>query len=105
MKRSASLSMMPKLNKRGDMTLKQDLLLLDIDDRVMVKIVVFDGKHNIADKWEEDSYQITSQPNVNIPVSTVEKEDGTGRKRTLHRNLLFLIGQTDEENSEQKTIP
>ena len=78
---------------------------LDIGDRVMVKIVAFDGKHKIADKWEEDFYRITSQPNVNIPVYTVENEDGTGRKRTLHRNLLFPIGQTDEENREQKTIP
>ena len=46
---------------------------LDIGDRVMVKIVVFDGKHKIADKWEEDFYRIPSQPNVNIPVYTVEK--------------------------------
>ena len=64
-------------------------------DRVLVKIVVFDGKHKISDRWEEDIYQVVRQPNPKIPVYVVQKENGEGRKRTLHRNLLLPIGHLD----------
>ncbi|VDI12112.1 Hypothetical predicted protein, partial [Mytilus galloprovincialis] len=66
--------------------------ILQTGDRVLVKILAFDGKHKLADKWEEDPYQIVNQPNKEIPVYEVKKENGTGRKKTLHRNLLLPIG-------------
>ena len=59
-------------------------------DRVLVKIVAFDGKHKIADRWEEDPYIVQWKPNPDIPVYTVKKENGQGKERTLHRNLLLL---------------
>ena len=43
-------------------------------DRVLVKIVAFDGKHKISDKWEEEPYLVIEQPNDNILVYTVQKE-------------------------------
>ena len=49
------------------------------------------GKHKIADQWEDDAYTVLQQPNSDIPVYVVSKEDGTGPKRTLHRNLLLPI--------------
>jgi transposase InsO family protein len=61
-------------------------------DRVLVRIVAFDGKHKIADRWEEDPYIVLEQPNEDIPVFVVRKENGEGRRRTLHRNLLLPIG-------------
>ena len=66
--------------------------ILQPGDRVLVKVVAFDGKHKIADRLEEDTYRIVKQPNVDIPVYVVQKENGEGRKRTLHRNLLLPIG-------------
>lgn len=33
-----------------------------------------------------------TQPNTDIPVYTVRRKNGTGRTRTLHRNLLLPIG-------------
>jgi transposase InsO family protein len=60
-------------------------------DRVLVKIVAFDGKHKIADRWEDDAYTVLQQPSANIPVYVVQKENGTGPKRTLHRNLVLPI--------------
>ncbi|XP_071112959.1 uncharacterized protein [Haliotis cracherodii] len=66
--------------------------VLDVGDRVLVKVVAFDGRHKLADKWEDDIYIVTSQPNPSIPVYVVEKENGGGRKKTLHRNLLLPIG-------------
>ena len=64
-------------------------------DRILVKIVAFDGKHKIADRWEEDPYIVKRQPNPEIPVYIVKKESGQGRERTLHRNLLLPIGHLD----------
>ena len=64
-------------------------------DRVLVKIVAFDGKHKIADRWEEDPYIVKRKPNPEIPVYVVKKENGQGRERTLHRNLLLPIGHLD----------
>ncbi|XP_041366972.1 uncharacterized protein LOC121381693 [Gigantopelta aegis] len=66
--------------------------ILSIADRVLVKVVAFDGRHKLADKWEDDVYVILDQPNPSIPVFVVGKENGEGRKRTLHRNLLLPIG-------------
>ncbi|XP_067670212.1 uncharacterized protein [Haliotis asinina] len=66
--------------------------ILEKGDRVLVKVVAFDGKHKLADKWEQDIYVILDQPNPSIPVFVLGKENGQGRTRTLHRNLLLPIG-------------
>jgi len=61
-------------------------------DRVLVKIVAYDGKHKISDRWESDVYVIQDQPNQEVPVYIVRKEMGDHSTRTLHRNLLLPIG-------------
>lgn len=61
-------------------------------DRVLVKKVAFDpGKHKLEDRWESDCYVVLQQSNPEIPVFVVQKENGLGPKRTLHRNLLLPI--------------
>ena len=72
--------------------LKAKAAKLEIGDRVLVKILAFDGKHKIADKWTKDIYIVTDIPNVNIPVYKVEREDGKGGERMLHRNNLLHLG-------------
>lgn len=47
--------------------------LVQPGDKVPVKIVAFDGKHKLANKWEEDIYVVLKQPNPDIPVYTVKK--------------------------------
>jgi transposase InsO family protein len=76
--------------------------ILQPGDRVLVKIVAFDAKHKIADKWEEEPYGIVSQPNRDILVYVVQRENGEGRKRTLHRNLLLPIGFLPEDENSEK---
>lgn len=61
-------------------------------DRVLVKFAAFDGKHKIADRWEDTLYIVLQQPNTNVPVFKVKRKDGEGRCKTLHRNLLLPIG-------------
>ena len=55
-----------------------------------MKIVAFDGKHKIADQWEDDAYTVIQQPSANIPVYVVQKENGTGPKWTLLLPINFL---------------
>ena len=67
-------------------------------DRVLVKIVKHpEGQHKLADVWEDVPYVVLDQPNTNIPVFSVVREDGEGRTRTLHRNLLLPIGFLRDE--------
>jgi len=62
-------------------------------DRVLVKTLAFgEGKHKLADKWEHQPYIVLGQPNEDIPVYTVQRDNGEGRKRNLHRNHLLPIG-------------
>ena len=60
-------------------------------DQVLVRQVGLQGKHKIADRWEEEVYVVTTQPNASIPVFTVRHLDGKGRSRTLHRNMLLPV--------------
>ena len=80
--------------------------MVEPGDLVLVKVVAFDGKHKIADRWENDTYAVLSQPNPGIPVYVVQREDKGGPKRTLHRNLLLPInslpldsGTTNDRNT------
>ena len=58
-------------------------------DLVLVKKKGFTSKHKIADKWETEPYEIVSQHSDGLPIYTVMRND---RERTLHRNMLFLLG-------------
>jgi hypothetical protein len=70
--------------------------------RVLVRIVAFDNKHKISDRWENDTYIVLKKPNLDIPVYTVQKENGQGRIRTLHRNLLLPVGYISQTPEEEK---
>ena len=75
---------------------------LKVGDRVLVKKVAFKGKHKIEDKWEKEAYIVLEQPNQDIPVFCVQKENGSGRIRTLHRNLLFPLYLPQEGVSSRR---
>ena len=73
--------------QRFDKTAKCSKLLPG--DLVLVRRKGFASKHKIADKWESERYEIVSQQSDGLPVYTVMKND---RERTLHHNMLFLLG-------------
>lgn len=79
--------------------------VIQLGDKVLVKIVAFDGPHKLSDKWEEDPYIVISQPNRDIPVYIVKKENNTSKSRTLHRNLLLPIGHVDLPVKKPKPTP
>ncbi|VDI03827.1 Hypothetical predicted protein [Mytilus galloprovincialis] len=78
---------------------------LEIGDKVLVKVVAYDGKHKIADRWEDDVYVIIGQPNCDVSVYYVQKENGEGRRRTLHRNLLLPVGNINQRKPEPPPKP
>ena len=55
-------------------------------DCVPIKKVGFEGRHKLADVWEEEPHIVLKQPNPEIPVLDVRQVDGRGRVKTLHRN-------------------
>jgi len=62
-----------------------------IGDRVLIRNVGLQGKNKLADRWKEDVFIVTSQPDPEIPVYEVKPEVGRARKKVLHRNLLLPI--------------
>ena len=75
-------------------------------DRVLVKVLAHEGKHKLADKWTADIYIVVDQPNVDIPVYKVKREDGQGPVKTLHRNNLFHLGSSllDESQNTDNSV-
>ena len=62
-----------------------------IGDRVLVKIVSFNGQHKISDKWEDEPYIVFDQPDLNIPIFQIQKKTTKGKIRTLHRIHFFQL--------------
>lgn len=86
-----------------DMKIKSSVL--KPDDLVLVKIVAFDGRHKLADKWENDPYVVINHPNDDIPIYRVKKQNGEGKIRVLHRNLLLPICSSSNIDDKPKPVP
>ena len=78
---------------------------LDIGDQVLVKILAREGKHKIADKFEEELYTVIEKPR-GLPVYVV-KGNETDRIRKLHRNHLFPVNyrvEKDDKGEEEEKL-
>ena len=62
---------------------------LETGDRVLVRLVGHQGKHKLADRWEELPYRVLIIPNPDLPVYEIQREDGQGPLMELHRNMLL----------------
>ncbi|XP_053372981.1 uncharacterized protein LOC123532109 [Mercenaria mercenaria] len=72
---------------------------IEVGDTVLVKILSHgEGKHKLADKFEEDIYTVIEQPRTDIPVYRVRSK--VGREKTLHRNHLFPVNYQEEATEE-----
>ena len=79
-----------------------------IGDRVLVRNVAFKGKHKLADRFQEEVYEVLEQPNPDIPVYRVRSEGKTGQGIWRHRNLLLPISAIPPESSRAdvvRTVP
>lgn len=78
-----------------------------VGDKVLVRRTGFTDRHKLVDRWEPDVYTVVDQPNADIPVYKVKPEDGTGKCRTLHRNLLLPLSTplVDYTKADQQGKP
>ncbi|VDI31358.1 Hypothetical predicted protein [Mytilus galloprovincialis] len=70
-------------------------------DRVLVKTLAFDGKHKLADRWEDDPYRIISQPNCGIPVQRRKKQP-RNRTKSEGNSENRTTDEVSDEESEQE---
>ena len=90
-----------KSKKRYDQ--KVSAARLETGDRVLVRLVGHQGKHKIADKWEQHPYKVIAMPNPDIPVYEVKRENGQGPVRKLHRNMLLQFNAIPPLSQSQRT--
>ena len=75
---------------------KAKAVRLEVGDRVLVRKLHIHGKQKLIDKWEEGVF-IVKKCMPDVPVYVVKNENGLGKDRTLHRNLLLPCGSLDME--------
>ncbi|MCG7875356.1 MAG: RNase H-like domain-containing protein, partial [Candidatus Thiodiazotropha endolucinida] len=63
--------------------------VLEVGDRVLVRNVGLKGRQKLADKWQRQPYIVTSQPDPNIPIYEVQRENSHSKPKLLHRNMLL----------------
>ena len=70
-------------------------------DLVLVQINKFGTDHKIADKWEQDPWEVLSQK-ADSPLLTIRNVT-TNKIRELHRNMLFPLRLVDPEGHQKDT--
>ena len=79
---------------------------VEVGCRVLVRKAGFTSKHKLTNRWEDEVYEVLAQPDKNIPVFVVKGKGGSGKRRTLHRNMLLLVNflplQSMEESDHEE---
>ena len=86
-----------RVNQKSNFDKKARVATINENDRVLVRTLAFEGKHKLADKYEDQVYIVVDQPNREIPVFVVKPENGQGKPKTLHRNHLLPINSLPVE--------
>ena len=60
-------------------------------DTCLVRVVAWQGKHKLQDRWESEPYEVLGRLRPGSPVYQVQRSGGP--VRTLHRNLLLPLAQ------------
>lgn len=88
---------------------KAKVVKINVGDRVSVRILAFEGRHKIQDRYEQDAREVIGQPKIHIPVFDIMAKDGSIRR--LHRNttagdaqnpLEHKSGEKEDIESTQK---
>jgi len=76
-----------------------------IGDRVLLKNIGLKGKHKIANKWQQHVYLLVGQLDPQIPVYQIQREDGIGGVKTVHRNLILPLALPLPTEVKEPTKP
>ena len=60
---------------------------ITIGDQVLVKILAFEGKHKISNKFEEELYEVVYQPTPDIPI--LKSDQNQVLKRFCIRTIFY----------------
>jgi hypothetical protein len=91
-----------RLKQKSNYDKKAKAANIEIGDSVLVKSLAFDGKHKLSDRFEDEPYRVTDQPNSDVPVFKVRSKDR--KEKVLHRNNLLPIGFIDNEVDLEEEI-
>ena len=70
--------------------------MIRVGDRVLVRnLSERGGTGKLRSWWEDDVHVVVGKKDENIPVYTVKRENGKGKERVLHRNLLLPCEHLD----------
>ena len=77
---------------------------LGVGDRVLVRNKSErGGTGKLRSYWEGNVHVVVRKKDENIPVYVVTAENGTGKERTLHRNLLLPCDHLPLEIPDEKS--
>jgi len=62
----------------------------------------FEGRHKPSNRLETDVYFVDDQPNLEIPMYMVRRENE--KKRTLHRNNILPVGSIPINLDDQEVV-
>jgi transposase InsO family protein len=91
-----------KMKQRQFYNLKVRGAIPQTGDQVLVRNTGLKGKHKLADRWRKEVFIIEDQPNPDVPVYRLRQEDGKGKLKVLHRNLILPLALPLEEPVEVK---
>ena len=89
--------------QKKNFDLKAKAVKVSVGDTVLVRVMKFEGKHKIADRFEEEVYEMIGQPRAEIPVYKLRSLTSKTEK-LLHRNHLHPVVSREHGKIEVEDI-
>ena len=77
---------------------------VEIGDRVLLRNVGLKGRQKLANRWQETVFVVLGKVEGTECVFQVKQEDGVGRVKVVHRNMMLPLGvrEMEQEGDESE---